>query len=155
MDQFRKGYYYFSDNYTIILLNGFCDKPMKLPFYVSNWLFAMEVTRQEYYVETIWGVIKGKKFLYAYPLDFDSIQSHHKNCWDYLTLNMKKLQLSKITISWPYEPLGIFIAHLKSMNSKDSNFIRMSMNKFEDHRNNPEIGSYLLDSLLETSCMAL
>lgn len=43
--QCRKGDYYFSNNYTIIILNGFCDKQMKLPFFISKWIFAMEVTR--------------------------------------------------------------------------------------------------------------
>lgn len=101
MVQFKEGDYYFIDNYIFILLNGFYDKDMKLPFYVSNWLFAIEVTRQEDYAEIMWGVPKGKKILYTYPLGFDSIQNLYINCWDYLT------KIQKIAVISNYHFLAI------------------------------------------------
>lgn len=106
-------------------------------------------------MEIMWGVLKGKNDLYAYPLSFDLIQVYHKNYYRYLTIKIQKLQLEQIYVSWLYDPLGVFTIYHMYVNSKALYFFKLSINELENHRKNFEIGPFFSNLLLNTSCMIL
>lgn len=70
-------------------------------------------------------------------------------------MKIQELQLEQIIVSWLYDPLKVFTTNLKLVNLKDLDFVRVSMDKFENQRNNFEEGSFFPYSLLETSCIPL